>query len=73
MTTKDLNRPIQLESTNGKIRIKTEKEPTNVRFDVSVVNGDINILNKYVGAVTIGKGENLIKLTTVNGEVSVTK
>lgn len=73
LSTKALNQPIQLESTNGEIQIHTEKEPTNVRFDVSVVNGDINILNKYTGSTTIGKGENLIKLATVNGEISVTK
>lgn len=71
VVTKDLNRPLQLESTNGKIKILTEKEPTNARFDVSVVNGDINILNKYTGSTTIGKGGNLIKLKTINGEVSV--
>lgn len=73
VVTKDLDRPFQLKSTNGKIMIQTEKEPTNARFDVGVVNGDINILDKYTGDVTIGKGENLIKLTTVNGEVTVTK
>ncbi len=73
VATKDLSRPIQLESTNGEIKIQTEKEPTNVRFEVDVVNGDINILDKYTGSASIGKGENLIKLTTVNGEVSVTK
>lgn len=73
LSTKALNQPIQLKSANGELIIQTEKEPTNVRFDVSVANGDINILNKYTGSTTIGKGENLIKLTTVNGEVSVTK
>lgn len=69
--TKDLDRSLELKSANGKIMVQTEKEPTNARFDVSVLNGDINILDKYTGSTTIGKGENLIKLTTVNGEVSV--
>lgn len=73
VVTKDMDRPIQLESTNGKIKIQTEKEPTNARFDVSVVNGDINILDKYTVSTTIGKGENLIQLKTVNGEVTVTR
>lgn len=73
LLTKTLNQPIQFESTNGEIIIQTDKEPTNVRFDVNIVNGDINILNKYTGSTTIGKGENLIKLTTVNGEISVMK
>lgn len=73
VSTKDLNRPLELRSTNGSIMVQTEKEPKNARFDVSVVNGDINILDKYTGSTTIGKGENLIKLTTVNGEVTVTR
>jgi DUF4097 and DUF4098 domain-containing protein YvlB len=73
VATKALDRPLELESTNGEITVQTEKEPTNTRFDVSVVNGEINILDKYNGSATIGKGENLVKLTTVNGEVSVTR
>ncbi len=73
VATKALDHPLQLESTNGEIRVQTEKEPTNTRFDVSVVNGEINILDKYTGSTTIGKGENVVKLTTVNGEVSVTR
>lgn len=73
MSTKSLDQPIRLKSANGEILIQTEKEPTNVRFDVNVVNGHINILNKYTGSTTIGEGENLITLSTINGKVTVTK
>lgn len=69
--TKDLDRPMQLETHNGKIMIQTDKEPTNTRFEVSIDNGDVNILNKYHDDATIGKGENLINLTTNNGEILV--
>ncbi|MGG4265460.1 DUF4097 family beta strand repeat-containing protein [Peribacillus simplex] len=73
LVTKDLDRNIQLESDNGKIMIKTDKEPTNTTFDVHVDNGKIDILNKYDRNVVIGKGENLVKLETNNGKIEVTK
>lgn len=71
--TTDLDRSMQLETDNGRIEIKTEKEPTNVAFDVHVDNGHINILDKYEGNAVIGDGDNLIKLKTNNGRISVTK
>lgn len=71
LTTLDLDRNIQLESDNGKITIKTDKEPTNATFKVSVDNGKINILDKYKGDTVIGKGENLIDLETDNGKIEV--
>lgn len=71
--TKDLDRPIQLKTNNGSIVIQTEKEPTNVRFEVHKDNGKINILDQYSGNAQFGKGENLIELTTNNGKIEVTK
>ncbi|WMX56309.1 DUF4097 family beta strand repeat-containing protein [Peribacillus sp. R9-11] len=73
LVTKDLDRNIQLESDNGKIMIKTDKEPTNTTFDVHVDNGKIDILNKYEGNVVIGKGENMVKLETNNGKIEIIK
>lgn len=73
VVTKQLNRPMQLTSDNGNIIIRTEEEPTNVTFNVRVDNGHINILDKYTGNAVIGKGDNLIKLATDNGEITVTK
>ncbi|MDM5214291.1 DUF4097 family beta strand repeat-containing protein [Peribacillus sp. NJ4] len=73
LVTKDLDREIDLESNNGKIMIKTEKEPTNTTFDVHVDNGKVDILGKHEGNTVIGKGENLIKLETNNGKIEVTK
>ncbi|WP_445487593.1 DUF4097 family beta strand repeat-containing protein [Niallia sp. 03133] len=71
--TADLNRPMQLETDNGSIEVETEKEPSNVSFDVHVDNGSINILDKYEGNAVIGDGDNLIKLKTNNGRITVTK
>ena len=73
LATKDLDRNIQLVSNNGKISIKTEKEPTNTTFKVSSDNGSINILDKYEGNTVIGKGENLVDLKANNGKIEVVK
>lgn len=69
----DLDRPIKLKSDNGSIKIVAEKEPVNARFEVKVDNGKINLFDKYDGSAVIGNGDNLIKLTTNNGEITVTK
>ncbi|QEL86073.1 DUF4097 family beta strand repeat-containing protein [Bacillus mycoides] len=73
LKTNELDRNLNFTTHNGKINIETEKEPTNVQFNVSVDNGKANILNKYNGNAVIGKGENQIKLNTHNGSISVKK
>ncbi|WP_277678238.1 DUF4097 family beta strand repeat-containing protein [Gracilibacillus dipsosauri] len=73
LVTSDLDRPIDLETHNGKINIQTEKEPTNVRFDTSVYNGKITILDDTNFSNIIGDGDNLVKLKTYNGSIKVTK
>ncbi|KPU55230.1 DUF4097 family beta strand repeat-containing protein [Bacillus wiedmannii] len=71
LKTNELDRNLNFMTHNGKINIETEKEPTNVQFNVSVDNGSANILNKYNGNTVIGKGENIIKLNTHNGNITV--
>ncbi|MBE7106727.1 DUF4097 domain-containing protein [Bacillus cereus] len=73
LKTNELDRNLNFTTHNGKINIETEKEPTNVQFNVSVDNGRANILDKYNGNAVIGKGENLIKLNTHNGNITVKK
>ncbi|KAA0745030.1 hypothetical protein DN389_11145 [Bacillus sp. AY3-1] len=73
LKTNELDRNLNFMTHNGKINIETEKEPTNVQFNVSVDNGSANILNKYNGNTVIGKGENIIKLNTHNGNITVKK
>ncbi|OKL35457.1 DUF4097 family beta strand repeat-containing protein [Domibacillus mangrovi] len=73
LMTNHLDRAIEFESDNGNIEIQTEKEPTNTAFDVSVDNGKIDILNGYRPNEIIGDGNHLIKLTTVNGKISIAK
>ncbi|WP_141432117.1 DUF4097 family beta strand repeat-containing protein [Bacillus sp. 03113] len=71
--TTDLDRPMKLDTDNGSIEVETEKEPSNVTFNVHVDNGRINILDKYSGNAVIGNGENLIQLSTNNGRITVAK
>ncbi|GGE31773.1 hypothetical protein GCM10011391_08050 [Pullulanibacillus camelliae] len=71
LVTKSLDRHIELSSNNGRIDIKSSKQPTNARFDVHVDNGRVNLFNKYNGNAVIGKGKNLIKLSTDNGSITV--
>ncbi|MGV3487459.1 MAG: DUF4097 family beta strand repeat-containing protein [Tuberibacillus sp.] len=69
----DLDRSLDLSTDNGRILVKTKKDPTNVRFDAHVDNGSINILDKYNGDAVIGNGKHLIKLSTSNGSIKVEK
>ncbi|WP_164670109.1 DUF4097 family beta strand repeat-containing protein [Virgibacillus doumboii] len=71
--TKTLDRPITLESNNGKIKIETEKEPTNTTFDIEIDNGKATVFGSSNWNTVVGDGENLIKLKTNNGHISVEK
>jgi DUF4097 and DUF4098 domain-containing protein YvlB len=66
-----LDRSIQLESTNGKINIETETEPTNVTFDVKTTNGKATLFGSKNWDNVIGNGDHVIKLTTKNGSINV--
>ncbi|WP_409274873.1 DUF4097 family beta strand repeat-containing protein [Neobacillus sp. SCS-31] len=71
--TDHLDRNIDFENVNGKIEIQTVKEPTNATIDVEVVNGKVDILGDSSRNSVFGNGKSLIKLTTVNGDITVTK
>ncbi|MEI4768166.1 DUF4097 family beta strand repeat-containing protein [Psychrobacillus sp. FJAT-51614] len=67
----NLERPIQLESDNGAIEIQTNKEPQNATIDVNVDNGKIDIFGSSSKQSVFGNGDNLIKLETNNGKITV--
>lgn len=73
LVTKDLDRFIELETNNGKINVQTELEPTNVTFDVRVDNGKARVFGESNWDTVVGNGENLVKLKTNNGGITVTK
>lgn len=71
LITSYLDRPLDFETDNGKITIQTEKEPTNVIYDVKVDNGKVNIFGQKSWDTVVGDGEHLIKLTAENGMITV--
>ncbi|SFC90636.1 Putative adhesin [Bacillus sp. OV322] len=71
MIASDLERNITLDCDNGKVSIKTEKEPRNAAFHVRADNGKINILDKYQHDAVLGSGKYKIRLTTNNGSIEV--
>lgn len=69
----DLNSPIELESDNGSITIETKNKPKNALFDAKTDNGRIDVLGGDGRNNIFGNGDNLIKLTTDNGRITVTQ
>ncbi|MBZ2174020.1 DUF4097 domain-containing protein [Schnuerera sp. xch1] len=70
--TKSLDHPVQLETKSGGILLQTEQPPTNVTFEAETGTGRIDILDQYTGKnIVIGNGENLIKLKTGTGSITV--
>ncbi len=68
-----IDHPIQLESDNGSIIVQTNQEPDDVTYDLHSDNGSINIFDKYKSGSVVGNGSNLIRLTTNNGKITITK
>ena len=73
LVTNNLDRPIELTTDNGKIEIQTEKEPTNATIDVKTDNGRIDVFGHENKHTKFGNGQNLIKLRTDNGRITITK
>lgn len=71
LITDSLDRAIDLETSNGKIHIQTENEPTNVTFDIKRNNGNVTVFGDSDWNTVFGNGENLIKLKTSNGSITV--
>lgn len=73
LITKQLDRSIDLSTDNGQIKIETENEPSNAAFSINVHNGKVDVFGHSDRNMTFGKGENIIKLSTHNGRITVTK
>ncbi|WP_096270759.1 DUF4097 family beta strand repeat-containing protein [Paucisalibacillus globulus] len=71
--TDNLDRSIDLESVNGKIKVVTDQEPTNATIEVNVVNGKVDVFGNDSRNAVIGDGEHRIKLKTVNGSITISK
>ena len=71
LKTSNINRPIHLETDNGAIEIETDEKPNNVTFDIKMDNGKAKIFGSSDWDTIVGKGENLVKLVTDNGNITV--
>ncbi|MFJ8064500.1 DUF4097 family beta strand repeat-containing protein [Psychrobacillus sp. NPDC096426] len=71
LLTNNLDRAISLETNNGLINIQAEQEPTNATIHAKTDNGRISIFGKSSEQTTFGNGENMIKLSTDNGMITV--
>lgn len=71
LLTANLDQMIDLKTTNGAIKVVTEKGPTNATIDANVENGKVTILGGNNAHSVFGDGENQITLTTKNGMITV--
>lgn len=71
LITSNLERPISLSTDNGLIEIQTDKEPTNATIEADIEIGKLDIFGKSNKQTIFGDGDNLIKLETDNGKISV--
>ncbi|WP_068677566.1 DUF4097 family beta strand repeat-containing protein [Oceanobacillus sp. Castelsardo] len=71
--TASLDEMIDLETDNGAIEVYTEKDPTNTTFHINTDNGKISVFGNSHYDTVIGDGENLVKLKTDNGRITVEK
>ena len=71
LTTDTLDFPVDFETNNGRIEIRTEIEPANARIQTSVDNGRIDVFGRDSRQVSFGNGDVLIRLTTKNGRIFV--
>lgn len=72
LLTEDLDRPINLRTTNGKIDVNSKNKPTNAMLDLKTHNGKIQVFGSSEWDNIIGNGENLVKISTDNGSITIT-
>src|SRR5699024_9683792 len=71
LATNHLNRPIELHSDNGKIEIQSKNKPENAVLDLKTKNGEISVYGKDDWDTVIGDGDNLIKVSSQNGRITI--
>lgn len=66
-----LDFPVDFETNNGHIEIRTENEPDNALIESRVDNGSIDVYGQDSEEVTFGNGDVLINLASNNGRIVV--
>lgn len=69
--TESLDQPIELQTDNGQIDVQSKNQPTNAVLDLKTDNGKVRVFGESNWGTVIGNGENIIKLTTGNGNITI--
>lgn len=67
----DLDRSVNLSTSNGRIEVKTENKPTNATINSITENGEIKVFGESKPHMVIGDGKHEIHLSTENGSINV--
>lgn len=71
LSTETLDFPVDFETNNGRIEIRTDNEPSNARIEARVDNGSINVYGLENEESVFGDGDVLIQLESNNGRIVV--
>ncbi|WP_422122423.1 DUF4097 family beta strand repeat-containing protein [Planococcus sp. X10-3] len=71
LTTVILDSPVDFETDNGSIEIRTVNEPDNARIEADIDNGSINLYGQDTRQLSFGNGDVLIRLVSNNGRIVV--
>ena len=66
-----ITQPMDLETDNGKILVKTEGESKNIQYNVKTDNGKVNIYGQSTTDKVIGEGKIIVQLESDNGNITV--
>lgn len=66
-----LDFPVDFDTDNGRIEIRTRNEPANARIEARVDNGNIDVYGRENEETVFGSGEVLIRLSSNNGSITV--
>ena len=71
LETASLDRNIDFRTDNGSILIKSDSAPTNVSIHAKTNHGRIDVFGERNSRTVIGVGENVIRLKSDNGRITV--
>lgn len=66
-----MDQNLDLRTDNGKILIESRTEPQNVSIHARTQNGRMDIFGEQNSRTVIGAGENIVRLKTDNGRITV--
>ncbi|KXH86883.1 DUF4097 family beta strand repeat-containing protein [Sporosarcina sp. HYO08] len=71
LQTDHLDRNIDLQTDNGSIELQSDMKPTNVDIRAKTNHGRVDVFGGRNSRTVIGAGENVIRLKSANGRITV--